>query len=60
MREARVQFLDREDPLEKEPTPVFMPGKSHGPRRWATVHEVTESRTRLSDFTFNKEGVPSP
>ena len=29
---------------EWQPTPVFLPGKSHGQRNWlATVHEVTES-----------------
>ena len=32
-----------------QPTPVFLPGESCG---WATVHRVTKSRTRLSDFTF--------
>ena len=34
MRETQVRSLGREDPLEKEmePTPVFLPGKSHGPR----------------------------
>ena len=32
------------------PTPVFLPGKSHGQRAWwAIVHGVTESQTRLSD-----------
>ena len=36
-----------------QPTPVFLPGESHGQRsRKATVHEVAKSRTRLSDFTF--------
>ena len=32
MRETRVRSLGREDPLEKEmqPTPVLLPGKSHG------------------------------
>ena len=35
------------------PTPVLLPGKSHGGEAWwATVHGVTKSRTRLSDFTF--------
>ena len=33
-----------------QPTPVFMPGKSHG-AWWATVPGVAKSRTRLSDFT---------
>ena len=33
-QEMRVQFLGWEDPLEEEwhPTPVFLPGKSHGQR----------------------------
>ena len=32
MQETRVQSLGWEDPLEKErqPTPVFLPGESHG------------------------------
>ena len=32
MQETQVQSLGREDPLEKDmqPTPVFLPGKSHG------------------------------
>ena len=35
------------------PTPVLLPGKSHGRRAWwAVVHGVAKSRTRLSDFTF--------
>ena len=35
------------------PTPVVLPGKSHGPRSLvAAVHGVAKSRTRLSDFTF--------
>ena len=35
------------------PTPVLLPGKSHGPRSgWAAVHGVAKSQTRLSDFTF--------
>ena len=34
MRETRVRSLGREDPLEKgrQPTPVLLPGKSHGLR----------------------------
>ena len=35
------------------PTPVPLPGKSHGRRAWQTaVHGVAQSRTRLGDFTF--------
>ena len=33
-----------------QPTPVLLPGKSHGQR--ATVHGVAKSWTRLSYFTF--------
>ena len=38
----------------QHPTPVLLPGKSHGWRILVgyTVHGVTQSRTRLSDFTF--------
>ena len=34
VQETHVQSLGREDPLEKEwqPTPVFLPGESHGQR----------------------------
>ena len=34
IQETQVQSLGREDPLEKEwqPTPVFLPGKSHAQR----------------------------
>ena len=37
-----------------QPTPVLVPTKSHGWRSLvqATVHGVTKSQTRLSDFTF--------
>ena len=35
------------------PTPVLLPGKSHGRRSWwAAVHGVAEGRTWLRDFTF--------
>ena len=35
------------------PTPVLLPGKSHGRRSLqAAVHGVGKSRTRLSNFTF--------
>ena len=32
MQEMQVRFLGQEDPLEEEmePTPVFLPGESHG------------------------------
>ena len=38
---------------ERLPTPVFWPGEFHG---LYTVHGVTKSRTRLSDFHFHFGG----
>ena len=55
MRETRVQSLGWEDPLEKEmvPTPVFLPGESHG---WRSLtgysHGVAKSQIQLCNFTF--------
>ena len=46
MWETWVRSLGQEDPLEKEtqPTPEFLPEKSHGQRNLgATVHGVTKS-----------------
>ena len=43
--ETQVQFLGREDLLEKEwlPTPVFLVGEVHGQRSLvATIHGVTK------------------
>ena len=43
LQETQVQFLGQEDP----------PGESHGQRSLAgTVHGVTKSQTRLSNFTL--------
>ena len=53
MWEIWVQSLGREDPWRRkwQPTPVFLPGKSHG---WRSLvgYRVAKSRTQLSDFTF--------
>ena len=38
MQETRIQFLGQKHPLEKgmaNPTPVFLPGESHGQRSLA-------------------------
>ena len=49
MWEIRIQFLGQEDPWRREwpPTPVFLPGESHGQRSLATVHGVAKE----SDMT---------
>ena len=50
--ESQVQSLGQEDLLEKEwqPTPVFLPGESHGRRSLVGyILEVTKSWTWLSD-----------
>ena len=58
MQETQVRFLGREDPLEKEmaihsSTLAWkIPWMEEPDKLQATVHGVTESRTRLSDFTF--------
>ena len=52
MQETRVQSLGQEDTLEKgmAPTPVFLPGKSHG-QRSLTGYSPRDhkSQTQLSD-----------
>ena len=48
MRENKIQSLGWEDPLEKEmqPTPVFLPGESHGWRSLAGCSsQVCKSQT---------------
>ena len=39
---------------EWQPTPVFLPGKSHERRNLVgyTLHGVAKNQTQLSDFTF--------
>ena len=34
-QEMQVQSLSQKDSLEEEPTPVFLPGESHGQRSLA-------------------------
>ena len=56
MRETWVQSLGQEDPLEKEMANPLQYSCLENPMGrgawWATVHGVTKSRTRLSNFTF--------
>ena len=50
MHEVRVQFPGEKAPLEKEmqPTPVFLPGKSHGQRSLKRyIHGITTVRHNL-------------
>ena len=54
-----VQSLGQEDPLEKEPTPVFLPGEPTDRGAWwaplelLTVHGVIKSQTWLSNEHFH-------
>ena len=49
MQETRIQSLGREDPLEKwQPTPVFLPGKSHRQRSLAGYSPRSCKRVRLN------------
>ena len=46
MQETQVRSMGQEDPWRREwqPTPVLLPGESHGQGAWhATVHGVTKS-----------------
>ena len=71
MQETQVQFLSQEDPLEWEwqPTPVFLPGESHGQRslagcsRWGCkesdtaeqlIHFHTEPKQMAENHSINK------
>ena len=50
MKETRVRSLSQEDPLEKEwpPTPVFLPGESHG---WRSLVGYSPSGCEELDTT---------
>ena len=55
MRETRLQSLGKEDPLEKgmaahSSVIAWRTPWTEEPGGWATVHGVTEGRTRLSDW----------
>ena len=45
-QEMRVQSLGQEDPMEedKQPTPVFLPGKAHGQRKPSGLQSVRLQR----------------
>ena len=49
----KIRILGKEWRRQWHPTPVLLPGKSHGWRSLVGCSPwVTRSRTRLSDFTF--------
>ena len=58
MQETQVRSLGWEDPLEKEmqPTPVFLPGESHGQRilvgysPWGRKESDTTERLHLLTY----------
>ena len=53
MQETWVRFLGQEDPLAERmaPTPVFLPGESHGQRaqHFGLQSMELQSQTQLSD-----------
>ena len=55
VRETQVQSLGQEDPLEKEMATrssiLGLENPMDGGAWWATVHGISESQTRLNDFT---------
>ena len=51
--EQKKERMKRKEDRQWHPTPVLLPGKSHGQSAWwAVVHGVEKSRTQLRDFTF--------
>ena len=63
MQETRVRSLGWEDPLEKEmePTPVFLPGKSHGQRSlvgYSPWGRKESDRTERLHFYFHFQTNP--
>ena len=53
-KETQVAAVTWEDPLEKgmEPTPVFLPGESHGQRSLAgSIHWVAQSQTQVKQLS---------
>ena len=55
--ETLVRSLAWEDPQRRawQPTPVFLPGESHGPEEpGGLVHGVAKSQTRLSDYIWHQ------
>ena len=53
MQETQFRSLSQEDPLEKrtlQPTPILLPGKSHGQKSLAAlVQKVTKSQGGQND-----------
>ena len=49
----QVRSLGQEDPWRRawQPTPVFLPGESHGQRSLVTVHWVSENRTQVKQLS---------
>ena len=63
MKETQVRSLGKEDALEKlQPTPVFLPGKSHGQTSLAgyIVHGVAKSGTRLKGLSVQRQEIILP
>ena len=64
MQETQIQFLGWEDPMEEkwQPTPVFLPGKSHGQRNLAGYSPRGHKRIRhnLSTKQEQRGQVQSP
>ena len=49
MQETQVQYLDEEEPLEREmqPSPVFLPGKSHGQKEPDGLQSLESQKSQI-------------
>ena len=56
MQDTQVRFLGREDPLKKkwQPTPVFLPEKSHGQRRLTGQSPWGHKELDMTEVTKHK------
>ena len=52
-QEMRVRLLGLEDPLEedKQPTPIFLPGESHGQRSLAGYSPWSHKESDMTEVT---------
>ena len=58
MQETQIWSLGWKDPLEKEPAPIFLPGKSHGQRSLVGYSPWGRKRVRHDLATKQEQDLP--
>ena len=59
MWESRVQSLGWENPLERQPTPVFFPGELHGQGSLMSYSPWGHKESDMSEHVFTALHLPS-